>query len=234
MKYNIYCDESCHLPNDHSPVMVLGAAYCPADKKQQIFSDIRAIKTKHGIDSHMEIKWTKVSKSKIDFYLDLLDYFWRTRDLHYRCLVAEGKNELDHQKYNCGDFDLWYYKMYFRLLDPIIDLDAEYRIFIDIKDTKGGKRIKKLHEVLCNNMYDFNKEVITDISLINSKESEILQMGDLLNGAIAFYHRGLYKNIMANVGKTLFIDALQKRVNLDIATARSASKFNLFIWTPQR
>lgn len=234
MEYNIYCDESCHLPNDHSPVMVLGAAYCPAEKKQQIFSDIRAIKTKHGINSHMEIKWTKVSKSKIDFYLDLLDYFWRTSDLHYRGLVAKGKNELDHQKYNGGDFDLWYYKMYFRLLDPIIDQDAEYRIFMDIKDTKGGKRIRKLHQVLCNNMYDFNKEVITDISLIDSKESEILQMGDLLNGAIAFYHRGLYKNIMANVGKTLFIDALQKRVNLDMATARSASKFNLFIWTPQR
>jgi hypothetical protein len=26
----IYCDESCHLENDHIPVMVLGAVTCPA------------------------------------------------------------------------------------------------------------------------------------------------------------------------------------------------------------
>ena len=28
MEYNIYCDESCHLQNDNSNVMVLGAVWC--------------------------------------------------------------------------------------------------------------------------------------------------------------------------------------------------------------
>ena len=35
-----------------------------------------------------------------------------------------------------------------------------------IKDTKGGKRIQKLKEVMCNNIYDFNGEVITHIGQI--------------------------------------------------------------------
>lgn len=30
IRYNIYCDESCHLENDAIPVMVLGAATCPS------------------------------------------------------------------------------------------------------------------------------------------------------------------------------------------------------------
>ena len=26
--YNVYCDESCHLENDHQKVMTLGAVWC--------------------------------------------------------------------------------------------------------------------------------------------------------------------------------------------------------------
>lgn len=29
---NVYCDESCHLGNDHQKVMVLGAVWYPFDK----------------------------------------------------------------------------------------------------------------------------------------------------------------------------------------------------------
>ncbi|EEW5233460.1 DUF3800 domain-containing protein, partial [Escherichia coli] len=27
--FNVFCDESCHLLNDHNKVMVLGALWCP-------------------------------------------------------------------------------------------------------------------------------------------------------------------------------------------------------------
>ena len=134
------------------------AMYCLSEKRKQIYSDIRTIKEKHGLNSHFEIKWTKVSESKIEFYLELLDYFWENSDLHYRGLVATGKDKLNHAKYNNDDYDLWYYKMYFRTLDPIIRQENEYHILVDIKDTKGGKRIQKLKEVMCNNIYDFNEK----------------------------------------------------------------------------
>ena len=56
----------------------------------------------------------------------------------------------------------------------MIGYSEEYRIFIDIKDTCGGTKVKKLQEVLCNNKYDFKHEVIRDIQQIKSNESEIL------------------------------------------------------------
>lgn len=233
MLYTVFCDESCHLQNDSSSVMVLGAMYCPDEKKKQIYSDIRAIKEKYNLNSHFEIKWTKVSESKIEFYLELLDYFWQNADLHYRGLVAMGKDRLNHEKYNEGDYDLWYYKMYFRMLDPIVQQENEYRILVDIKDTKGGKRIEKLKKVMCNNIYDFNGEIISHIGQINSKESEILQLADLLNGALTYHYRKLENEAMANKGKIEFIKALQKRQSIDSRTARWESKFNLFIWEPK-
>ena len=35
-----------------------------------------------------------------------------------------------------------------------------YDIFLDIKDTRSADKTKKLHEVLSNTMYDFNKNII--------------------------------------------------------------------------
>ena len=232
-KYNVYCDESCHLEKDASPVMILGAMYCPEEDKKQIYDDIRAIKKKHGISTYFEIKWTKVSESKIDFYLELLDYFWKRDELLYRGLVASGKKSLDHDKYNGGDYDLWYYKMYYRMLDPVILPNKRYHIMVDIKDTRGGKRVAKLREVLCNNIYDFKQEVGEQIGQINSIESEILQLADLINGALAFYHRGLMDNANSNPGKVRFVRELQKHVDLDNNTRYGERKFNLFIWEPK-
>lgn len=51
MLYTVFCDESCHLQMDNSSVMVLGAMYCFSEKRKQIYSDIRAIKEKHGLNS---------------------------------------------------------------------------------------------------------------------------------------------------------------------------------------
>lgn len=231
--YNVYCDESCHLEKDSSPVMILGAMYCLVEKKKEIFAEIRNIKKKYDISSYFEIKWTKVSASKIDFYMELLEYFWNNSDLHYRGLVARGKQHLDHEKFNDGDYDLWYYKMYYRMLDPVISPNKRYHIMVDIKDTRGGKRVEKLREVLCNNIYDFKQEVIDQIGQINSRESEILQLADLLNGALAFYHRGLMDRPDANQGKVDFVKALQKHVVLDENTRYGEQKFNLFIWEPK-
>ena len=49
MKYNIYCDESCHLEHDHQKIMVLGAIRCDKTYKSQIVKEIRAIKEKHNM-----------------------------------------------------------------------------------------------------------------------------------------------------------------------------------------
>lgn len=233
MKYIVYCDESCHLKNDDSSVMILGAVSCPSEYRREIFEDVRAIKMKHGLDSRFEIKWTKVSDSKIDFYLDILNYFWGNPRLSYRGLVASGKKELNHDRYNDGDSNLWYYKMYFLLLNPIINPLNEYQILVDMKDTKGGKRINKLREVLCNNKYDFKGEVVKLIGQINSRESELLQLTDLINGALGFHHRKLAERPDANKGKVLLVNELQKKCDLDKNTARSEQKFNLFIWKPR-
>lgn len=232
--YNIYCDESCHLQNDKSDVLILGATVCPDFYKRNVYTNIRNLKKKHGISSWAEIKWTKVSLSKIDFYLELIEYFFMERYLTYRGVVAP-KRGLNHSLFNDGSYDLWFYKMYYFLLNPLIAPTEEYRIFLDVKDTRGGPRIKKLKEVLCNNIYDFKGEVVTDVKQIQSHESEALQLADLFNGALSFIHRGLYADCESNEGKRLIVDRLVRSKGIDLTQSTSLyeQKFNVFVWQPR-
>ncbi len=85
--FNVYCDESAHLPGQQQPIMVLGAIWCEYDKTREIADHVREIKAKHGINPQQEIKWTKVSRKKIDMYLDLANYFFDNDNLRFRALL---------------------------------------------------------------------------------------------------------------------------------------------------
>jgi len=189
--YNIYCDESCHMENDHQNVMVLGAVWCPIDKVKEISIRIKEKKVEHGLSPKFEIKWSKVSPAKKKFYLDIVDYFFDDDDLHFRALIVPDKSKLKHKEFG-QTHDEWYYKMYFDMLKVIISPDARYRLYLDIKDTHGGTKVSKLHAVLCNNMYDFSREIIEHVQIVRSHEVEILQMADLLIGAISYVNRNLF------------------------------------------
>lgn len=230
----IYCDESCHLENDLSDVMVLGGLSVPEFMKREVFVDIRNIKERHNLSSWFEIKWTKVSKAKWDFYSELIDYFFENEYLSFRGIVSTNKKTLDHEQFG-NTYDDWYYRMYYYLLNPMIRPEEKYKIFIDIKDTNGGKKVSELHKVLSNSHYDFSQRVVRDIKQIHSNESEVMQLCDLLIGVLSYYHRGLFKGKFASPAKKMLVEKIidQYNIKLDHTTSRNTNKFNLFVWRPQ-
>ncbi len=225
--YNIYCDESCHLENDKQKAMILGAVWCPIEKTKEISKRIREIKEKHGMKKQFEIKWTKVSDSKLAFYLDVVDYFFDNDDLHFRCLVVPDKQKLNHTLHN-QSHDEWYYKIYFDMLKVILNPESRYKVYLDIKDTKGGEKIKKLREILCHSMYDFKHEIIESAQLVRSEEIELIQVCDLLIGAMSYF----YRELKDNEGKVKIIERIKERsgYGLEKSTLYKEEKFNVFIW----
>jgi len=225
--FNVYCDESCHLENDRQNVMVLGAIWCPLDKRREIAVRLREIKKRHGLPPDFEVKWTKVSPAKVQFYLDWLDYFFDDDDIHFRALIVPDKSRLRHKHFG-QDHDTWYYKMYFDMLKVIFSPEARYHVYVDIKDTHGGRKIVKLHEVLCNDMYDFSREIIERVQLVHSHEVEQLQLADLLIGAISYLNRGM----AANEAKKKLVTRMQERsgYRLNLTTLLGEKKVNVFRW----
>jgi hypothetical protein len=225
--YNIYCDESCHLEHDHHPAMVLGALWCPSSKVRECNVAIRDIKARYGLNKGFEIKWTKVSPARLDFYRALIDYFFDTEHLHLRALIVPDKTKLDHAAYHQSHDD-WYYKMYFDLLKVILSPGSTYQIFLDIKDSRSAIKVAKLHEVLTNSMYDFSRSIIHNLQNVHSHEIELLQLCDLLIGAVSYVNRGL----SSSKAKQELVWRIRERsgYKLTWTTLLKEEKVNLFRW----
>lgn len=226
--YNIYCDESCHLLNDKNKVFVLGAVWIDINKAPEIFKQLRDLKIKHNLSSQFEAKWTKISISKADYYCDLVRYFFDNTDLHFRGLVVPDKSILDHATFD-QDHNSWYYKMFYLLLKKVIKEDANYNLYLDIKDTKSHIKVLELQRIL--NIASVQDIAVQKAQQIRSHEVELMQLVDILIGALSYKHRSLEKN----EGKKKVIEVIESSIGKNMLNSSSVNedKFNVFIWKPQ-
>ena len=231
MLYNVYCDETCHLENDGINDMILGATWCPQEKLKEINHRIREIKRRNGVSERMELKWTKISPAKVDMYKDIINYFFDDDDLHLRAIIVPDKGKLDHQKYH-QTHDDWYYKMYFTMLKVIFAPQDCYEIYIDIKGTNSYRKSQKLLDVCCNSMYDFSHRIIKRVQPIRSDEVEIMQIVDLLIGALGYINRNFPDEFQKSAAKQEIIDLIKERsgYSLKRTTLLREEKCNLFVW----
>lgn len=225
--YNIYCDESCHLENDGIKAMSLGAVWCEKQAVKKLSEQVRQIKATHGLSRHFEIKWTKVSPAKLAFYSDIVTWFFNTPGLHFRGVVVPDKSLLCHEQFG-QNHDDFYYKMFFTLLKTIFAPTCQYAIYLDIKDTRSQEMVEGLHKCLCNSQYDFNRSSIRRIQQIRSHEAELLQVGDLLIGALSYLHRDL----KTSSAKQALIGRIKQLsgYSLERNTLLREEKFNLLVW----
>lgn len=225
--FNIYCDESCHLEHDRQKAMVLGGIWCPDEKKKRIARQLRELKVRYNLNPRFEIKWNKISTARVDFYLALVDFFFDNPDLHFRAFIIPNKGELRHEDFG-QTHDEFYYKCYFRLLKTLLEPGASYNIYLDIKDTQGEAKVRKLHEYLCNSRYDFDREIIKRVQQVRSHELELVALADLFIGALSYVHRGLHESS----AKMAVIDRIRQRSGYQLlrSTLYRENKFNLFVW----
>ncbi|MEE1340849.1 MAG: DUF3800 domain-containing protein [Succinivibrionaceae bacterium] len=231
MLYNVYCDETCHLINDGINVMVLGAIWCPQTKIKEINDRIKEIKVRNGVSEIMELKWTKISPAKIDLYKDLVNYFFDDNDLHFRAVIIPDKKKLDHNYFQ-QTHDTWYYKMYFDMLKVIFSPIDKYEVYIDIKDTNSYKKSQKLKEVCCNFIYDFSHMIIRKLQPIRSDEVQIMQLVDIITGALGYENRNFKEGFINSEAKKEIIKLIKLRSNYSLrkSTLLREEKLNILMW----
>ncbi|MDX2282161.1 MAG: DUF3800 domain-containing protein [Saprospiraceae bacterium] len=213
--FNLYCDESTHLQNDGMPYMLIGYIGCPFNQLKHHKNAISNLKKEHNFKG--EIKWSSVSNSKFHFYNDLIKYFFET-DLFFRLIIVD-KNKISNDISN-DSYDDFYFKMYYQLLHHKLSMEDNYYIYIDIKDNRSHKKIEKLKNILL-----YNSSIKT-LQAIHSYESSLMQLTDLLIGAINYKIRGLDKVI----AKNKIIEKIEQNCSGHLlrSTPLSEEKFNRF------
>lgn len=214
--FNLYCDESTHLENDHFPYMVIGYVSAAWNQVKLHSQNILRLKLEHRYKG--EIKWSKLSESNYPFYADLIDYFFAS-NLNFRAIIV-NKEKIDNKRagFTYNDF---YYRMYYQLLHHKINMEHTYNVYLDIKDTCSYEKNRKLRQIL--NIAYGN---VRNLQFIHSHESALLQTTDVLMGAINYHLR----NETKVTAKIKIIEKIKGHANspLNCSTALEADKFNLF------
>lgn len=231
MNINVYCDESCHLLNDGINIMTLGAIQYPKDAVREMSIKVKELKKKFNCLG--ELKWTKVSDKKIDFYKKLIDLYAEDDQMFFRSVIIKDKDRLGYDDlYNYTDHDNFYYKMYYYLLKNILEYNTNniFRTYIDIKDTNSSLKVSSLKKYL-NSTKSCNKNM-NNIQQIRSHESNLLQLCDFLLGCVTYANR-LDNN---NYVKREIYKYLESKVSVDLTegTPPWERKINLFHFSPTR
>lgn len=199
--------------------MVNGAILVQEDTVEKINRDIKFLK--HKYNYYNELKWTKLLNSKKDFYKELIDYFFDS-DMKFKSTFIPNKKENLHKFYE-NSHDEFYYIVYFYTMRNFLNSTDEYKIYLDYKDMNGGKRIRKLQETLGKQAKK------CDIYIIQSQESQILQLCDIFIGAIGYNNRMDIEK--KSEVKRFIIDYLEQKLGYPlVSTAPWVDKFNIFRW----
>ncbi len=213
--FNIYCDESCHIENDHKPFLFLGKVSVAYNQVKLHTEYINDLKKKHNF--YAEIKWTSVSKSKLRFYEELIDYFFST-DIQFRAIGVE-KKKINNPAFD-QTYDDFYYKMYYYLLNHNLNSLYHYNVYLDIKDTLSAIKVNKLKNIL-NTKFG----IFRNVQNIRSHESVLLQLTDLIMGAISYHHNDTEK---ANAAKVKLIEKIKHHSGAELDRTNYSEKLNLF------
>lgn len=226
--FKIFCDESCHLENDGINLMTLGALCCEANEVDTVISELK--KLRQHYEYRNEIKWTKLINKQLPFYKALIDLFIERPALRFKATVVLNKSNLDHEQYNEGSHGTFYYKMFFYTLNSFLQRGQSYRIYMDYMDTHSATKSAVLSEVLNAKMHG---SIRLGVHINRSHESQLIQVCDLLTGAIGYKNRSDIRK--DSVIKNEIISHIESRLGrpLNYGTPPWEEKLNIFMFSPR-
>ncbi len=228
-RFHLYCDESRHLPYDGESCFLLGLLSCPADKVKAAHAELSDLWKAHDLPPHFESKWTKVSPGKLDFYKAMVDWFFNAKSISFRTLILPDKQRL-YTALPAESRDYLYYRLYYQLLRGAIEPENRYRVFMDIKDTRGREKRIQLEQLLHQDADDDDGKIVENLQHVHSHHVRLLQVCDLLLGAAGFARRERQAN--ESTAKRALVSAIEEELgqSLTTDTPPGTEKINLLTW----
>lgn len=224
----VFCDESRQdllaskkSISDCNRYTCIGGIMIPANKLDDIKSNITSLRERYNVRG--ELKWGTVAANRIDFYREIIDYFFNEQALSFRTIVIDA-SKINNEMFNQSDQELGYYKFFYELLHYWVDCDLRYRVYTDQKTNCDATRLRELRRILNTSL---RGEPIASVQAINSKESILLQLENILMGAVGYKYN--FGNHGHSEAKRSIVEKIEKNLGRCIMpTSRGEQKFNVF------
>jgi len=167
-----------------------------------------------------EMKWTKVSDYKLAAYKALVDHFFercRGATIHFRSVVFDTHSD-DFNRHQDGDRDLGYYRlMYHFLLNTFCFYPGpndSLHVFLDERNSKQS--LGEFRRILNSGVRKKQgiRGAVKTIEPVVSHDADIIQLADVLMGAIGFQRNDRHVIPGAKEAKKLLADHIAKRAGL--------------------
>jgi len=228
----IYCDESRQTADRY---MVIGGLIATRENEVSFAQAMSLYRQSNKMWA--ELKWTKVSDQKLKEYLALVDLFFSVNQaFHFKVIVVDTQ-EIDNRRYNKSDAELGFYKLMYQFLlhsfGAYLQPEDKCIIFLDERTTKRYK-LSTLCVILNNGLrkkYGLSDNPVRNIQPVESGKSDLIQIADVLMGAIGYEMNGAHTRTGAKRSKILLAEHIARKaglLNLQQQTPRSYRHFSIW------
>lgn len=230
---DIYIDESSQTRHRY---LVLGGIIAPTVDVETVNAEIarcRVPELPHG-----EMKWTKVSRSKLEAYQRVVNAFFYADALKvcdFHSLVVDT-HELDDRRYNQGSREIGFNKEIYQLASKFARLYPD-RLFHCYPDERPTNQLPgDLRDILNHGRRktgDGRDWPFRRCHFRCSKQTPLLQLTDLLTGAIAFHINGHIENPKASPAKSELARFVLDRAGVRNPSCDTSMRGKFTIWHRQ-
>lgn len=222
----VYADESC---KDNHKYLILGGMCVKYEYLNEITSKLQKVRLKHS--TFGEVKWGKVSKNKYEFYEEYVNVFFDlcSKDLVHFHFLSVDTSTFNNRIYNEGCSELGFDKLIYQLLlhkfGAKYGRDNKIQVYLDERTTKNNPNC--MTEILnagLKKKLQISSNPFTRITFQNSKTSEILQVNDLVIGAIGFRKNKRHLNDESSEHKKAFSELIAKKAHKLESPIKMSSK----------
>lgn len=255
---NIYSDESRHRAERF---LLLGGLWVRTEDVLFVEDEIKKIRKKHGYQNDSgqwvnflgEFKWTKISDKYLPVYKDIVDLFFRLIDqskIRFCVMLVDTHNPAV-QAYNNIKRD-GFFKLMYQLYLHNCKVPGIYKIYPDkITNPQHKVNLEALRVTLDKSLMKKFVDLVpptnrpghyvSNITPVDSKKIQIIQMIDVVIGAIGYFQNRYFEQsgarqskveLMKYVFNKLIYSGTIKISGKKFLVARS-TRFNIWLFRPK-
>jgi hypothetical protein len=191
--FHVYCDESNTDSGKRHPIY--GGILVSVNNLATVDRAIAHWRAKEQM--HGEFAWTKVVPGRYAKYKSLVDLFLilcsTDRLMHFKAIVLDTGTP-EYRTFSRGDKELGFYKFYYHFLLRYFAKFADrhrcqMEVIIDERPVKGDPYtvLKIVLNRGIRKEFKVTTDLVSRVEPLDSKKSDLLQLADVLMGAIGYH-----------------------------------------------
>lgn len=162
---------------------------------KEVYDSIKGFRETHNM--HSELKWSKVSNQKLEQYMAFVDLFFSLNSVNriqFHSVIFDS-HQANHVRYNNGDSDIGLSKLYYDLIfhkfikrcgrDSTLFACLDHRI-----SSTSLHDLKAMLNATAARDCGFGHRPLKQIESRDSKKDSVLQMNDVILGAVCAIKNG--------------------------------------------